>query len=293
MEFYANNRSPMRSMTEAAQAFSTIIRPEQSQEIKPLSFNAPNLGEQEDSILPNHIKSFAEEFRNYINSLNQNKTDEEPVYTEDTAPEIPEEPQESSTSNIEYNTSNTTNVAEDIKSKALESKMPKTIGRKDDKNKAQTSKYAGHPDQFVKDYFKAGYNLGLNKNLIMNMFVKDVIESGWGAKNQSPYNFGNIKKTKNWKGSVVEGQDQNKTGNVIDASYRSYSSIEEYLRDEVSLLKRVYKIKDDDSMKTFSEKLTGTHKHQAKFKYAEDPNYFMKLLNTYMTCQNNGIFNLV
>lgn len=291
MEFYSNGRTPERSMAEAANAFSNIVRTQTESEIKPLTFNEnTKLGLNSTEVIPDNIKSWAENFRKYL-AQTQNSQEESTKETSDKEPseEITEEPSEET--NGTYYTKSSEKELEIPKD--VEKKLPVTSGRKDNKNKEQTSKYAGKASLFAKDYFKAGYNLGLSKNFIMNMFVKDIFESGWGAKNQSPYNFGNIKISKNWKGNTVEGKDHDSEGNTIDAKYKSYNSIEEYLRDEVSLLKNTYKIKESDSIKTFAEKLLGLHSSQKKYRYATDPGYLNKILNNFISCQKYNIFNYV
>lgn len=291
MEFYSNGRTPERSMAEAASAFSNIVRTQTESEIMPLTFNEnTKLGLNNTEVIPDNIKTWAESFRKYL-AQTQNSQEES---TEETSDKESVEDSSKEPSEEIDGTYHTKNSEEEFEiPKDVEKKLPETKGRDDNKNKAQTSKYAGKAYLFAKDYFKAGYNLGLSKNFIKNMFVKDILESGWGAKNQSPYNFGNIKATKNWKGNTVEGKDHDSEGNTISAKYKSYNSIEDYLRDEVALLKNTYKIKESDSIKTFTEKLLGLHRSQKKYKYATDPGYLNKILNNFMSCQKYNIFNYV
>ncbi len=127
-----------------------------------------------------------------------------------------------------------------------------------------------------KAYKKAGIT---SETAIKMLIAQDALESGWGSKAQGLYNYGNITTGSGWKGSYVNGHDHDTNGNSISAKFRSYDSIDDYVQDKLSLLKRLYDFKESDNIDQFVKKLTGNNK--GKRKYAVAKNYAQSLKDVF------------
>lgn len=134
-------------------------------------------------------------------------------------------------------------------------------------------------DEWTKKLAQAYRKLGVSENGIRNLIAKNALESNWGKSAQGKYNYGNITTGKSWKGKSINGKDHDAKGNLITNKFRSYDSIEEFAKDEVDFLKRLYDFNDNDDINTFTQKLQGGNK--GKRRYAEDPKYQGKVKSIY------------
>lgn len=125
-------------------------------------------------------------------------------------------------------------------------------------------------------YKRAGVK---NDNAIKMLVAQDALESGWGSSAQGKYNYGNITTGSDWKGAYVNGYDEDSSGNSISAKFRSYNSIDNYVQDKLSLLKRLYDFNESDSIDQFASKLTGNNKGHRK--YAVANSYAQSLKDTF------------
>ena len=118
-------------------------------------------------------------------------------------------------------------------------------------------------NKWLEELTQAYRDLGISENGIKNLIAKNALESGWGESTVGDFNYGNIKTGKVWSGESKKG-------------YRSYNSIQEYARDEVQFLKKLYDFDDKDDIKTFVNKLQGGNKDGRR--YAESPTYKQKVI---------------
>ena len=126
--------------------------------------------------------------------------------------------------------------------------------------------------QWQNDLVAAYKRAGLSDNAIKNLIAKNSVESNNGKSQMSKYfNFGNISVGSSWKGKQTIGNDKDAKGNPIKQKFRIYSSIDEYVKDELDLLKRVYDFNSNDDLDTFLDKLKG--KNRLGYQYATAPNY--------------------
>ena len=130
-------------------------------------------------------------------------------------------------------------------------------------------------DTMTNAYKKAG----LSDNAIKNLIAKNALESSWGKSTHGRYNYGNITVGSTWKGDFVEGQDKDKDGNTIIQKFRSYKSLDEYVQDELKLLRNIYDFNQDDNIDDFLDKLQGNNPSQ--YYYAESPDYKSSVKFTY------------
>ena len=77
----------------------------------------------------------------------------------------------------------------------------------------------------------------------------------------------------------VEGNDKNAKGEAIKQKFRAYNSMDDYAKDKVQFLKKLYDFDENDDIATFTSKLTGANK--GKRRYAEAKNYNTLLTNVY------------
>jgi flagellum-specific peptidoglycan hydrolase FlgJ len=134
-------------------------------------------------------------------------------------------------------------------------------------------------EQWIANMTKAYKKEGLSDNAIKNLIAKNALESGWGKYVQGDFNFGNITAGRSWTGRTVQGGDRDATGKSITQKFRSYNSLEDYVRDELKLLKNLYDFDQDDDLDTFIGKLQGNNK--GKRRYAEDLRYASKVKGVY------------
>lgn len=133
-------------------------------------------------------------------------------------------------------------------------------------------------------YRKAGVT---NENAIKMLVAQDALESGWGRSAQGKFNFGNLTTGKNWKGNYVQGNDHDANGKSIKQKFRSYNSMDEYAKDKVQFLKRLYDFDENDNITTFTSKLSGQNKGGRR--YAEARNYATSLTSVFNSFRVGGI----
>ena len=139
--------------------------------------------------------------------------------------------------------------------------------------------YSHSKNSWVSDLTAAYKKFGLNDNAIKNLLSKNALESSWGRSAQGDFNFGNITTGKSWTGRFVQGRDKDASGNPISQKFRAYSSMDDYVKDEIQLLTNLYDFNQDDSFDTFIGKLQGGN--SGKRKYAEDLQYADKVRKVY------------
>lgn len=148
----------------------------------------------------------------------------------------------------------------------------------------QTKKKQNKPytnqNKWVADMTTAYKRAGLSDNAIKNLIAKNALESAWGTSTQGNYNFGNMTAGKSWTGKIVEGNDKNKDGKPIKQRFRDYDSLDDFVKDEIQFLTRLYDFDQDDDLSAFLNKLQGGNKGNRH--YAEDPSYKNKVRSLYM-----------
>ena len=144
----------------------------------------------------------------------------------------------------------------------------------------QTVPYSDN-SQWITDMTAAYKRQGLSDNAIKNLLAKNSLESNWGTSTLSRYNnFGGITAGSFWKGDVIESKDKDKNGNPIKQKFRVYKSLDDYVKDEIQFLTKLYDFNQDDDINTFLNKLQGSNK--GKRHYAEDPSYKNKVKSNYL-----------
>lgn len=146
-------------------------------------------------------------------------------------------------------------------------------------SKSWSSPYS-EQNKWVADMTAAYKRAGLSDNAIKNLIAKNSLESAWGTSAQGDYNFGNMTAGKSWTGRIVEGNDKDKNGKPIKQRFRAYDSLDDFVKDEIQFLTRLYDFDQNDDLSTFLNKLQGGNK--GKRHYAEDPSYKNKVRSRYM-----------
>ena len=139
--------------------------------------------------------------------------------------------------------------------------------------------YKGDPDKWIREMTDAYKRAGLNDNAIRNLITKNALESGRGSHAQGAYNFGNITPGSKWKGDIVHGHDSNAEGKAISQQFRSYTDLDDFVKDEIKFLTSLYDFNQNDDFNTFSHKLQGGNK--GGLKYAEANSYIEALKGVY------------
>lgn len=139
--------------------------------------------------------------------------------------------------------------------------------------------YQNNRNKWVSDITAAYKKFGLNDNAIKNLLSKNALESSWGRSVQGDFNFGNITTGKSWSGRFVQGRDKDALGNPISQKFRAYSSMDDYVSDEIQFLTNLYDFDQNDDFDTFINKLQGNN--SGKRKYAADRNYVKKVRGVY------------
>ena len=142
-----------------------------------------------------------------------------------------------------------------------------------------SSPYNTRRNQWISDMTASYKRAGLNDNAIKNLIAKNALESGWGKSAQGDYNFGNITTGSSWTGRFVQGKDHDANGKKISQRFRAYDSIDDYVKDEVQFLTKLYDFNQDDDFDTFIDKLQGNN--SGKRRYAEDKQYSNKVKQVY------------
>lgn len=142
-----------------------------------------------------------------------------------------------------------------------------------------SSPYNTRKNQWVSDMTASYKRAGLNDNAIKNLIAKNALESGWGRSAQGDYNFGNITTGSSWTGRFVQGKDHDANGKKISQKFRAYDSMDDYVKDEIQFLTKLYDFNQDDDFDTFIDKLQGNN--SGKRRYAEDKQYSSKVKQVY------------
>lgn len=142
-----------------------------------------------------------------------------------------------------------------------------------------SSPYNTRKNQWVSDMTASYKRAGLNDNAIKNLIAKNALESGWGRSAQGDYNFGNITTGSSWTGRFVQGKDHDANGKKISQKFRAYDSMDDYVKDEIQFLTKLYDFNQDDDFDTFIDKLQGNN--SGKRRYAEDKQYSSKVRQVY------------
>lgn len=132
-------------------------------------------------------------------------------------------------------------------------------------------------NNYIKILTEKKIDLGFAKYLV----TQDVLESNWGKSSLSVYNnYGGVKATKNSKFVEMPTKEWDKTEKkmkTVIQKFRVFDSSEDYCRYKVALL-------GNSNYKTFTrkpEEFANSLTIYAKYKYATDPNYKIKINNLY------------
>ena len=135
-------------------------------------------------------------------------------------------------------------------------------------------------NQWAKDLIESYKRAGItNPEALKYLLAQDALESGWGKSAQGKYNYGNLTTGSSWKGNYVQGKDKDAAGNPISQKFRSYNSLDEYTKDKINFLTRLYNFNQNDTADVFISKLLGNN--SGKRRYAEARNYGEILKNVY------------
>ena len=63
----------------------------------------------------------------------------------------------------------------------------------------------------------------------------------------------------------VVGNDKNARGEAIKQKFRAYNSMDDYAKDKVQFLKKLYDFDENDDIATFTSKLTGANKGKRRY----------------------------
>lgn len=134
--------------------------------------------------------------------------------------------------------------------------------------------------QWAKDLIESYKRAGVtNPEALKYLLAQDALESSWGKSAQGKYNYGNLTTGSSWKGNYVQGRDKDAAGNPISQKFRSYNSLDEYTKDKINFLTRLYNFNQNDTIDVFISKLLGNNSD--KRRYAEARNYGEVLKNVY------------
>ena len=173
---------------------------------------------------------------------------------------------------------NSINKEEDKKSEEKES-IKEENPSKEETPVIEEYTYKGR-NQWAKDLVESYKRAGItNPNALKYLLAQDALESGWGKSAQGKYNYGNITTGSSWKGNYVQGKDKDAAGNPISQKFRSYNSLDEYTKDKINFLTRLYNFNQNDTLDIFISKLLGNN--SGKRRYAEARNYGEILKNVY------------
>lgn len=131
--------------------------------------------------------------------------------------------------------------------------------------------YNGKHKQWIQMMTDAYRRLGLSDNAIKNVLAKNSLESNWGRAITGNHNYGGITVGSTWKGDFVIRTDEDKNKNPVKRRFRSYKTLDDFVKDEINMLKRLYDFDQKDNIDTFLHKLQGGAKKG--YSYAEAPQY--------------------
>lgn len=156
---------------------------------------------------------------------------------------------------------------------------------KKEKSKEQPKIVSSHyiynnKDKWTSDLIESYKRAGItNQEALRYLLAQDALESAWGKSAQGKYNYGNLTTGSNWSGNYVQGKDKDAAGNPISQKFRSYNNMDEYTRDKINFLTRLYNFNQNDTADVFISKLLGNN--SGKRRYAEARNYGEVLKNVY------------
>lgn len=135
-------------------------------------------------------------------------------------------------------------------------------------------------NDWIQKMIQSYKKLGLSDNAIKNLIAQISLESNYGQSNLSKYNnFGGITAGSTWSGKTLQARDKDKNGNPIIQNFRIYNDIDQFTKDHINLLTRLYDFNQDDDLNTFLNKLGGNNKRG--YKYAQAPNYKTSVTSRY------------
>lgn len=149
-----------------------------------------------------------------------------------------------------------------------------------------TNPYVNNSEAWINDMIAAYQRLGISTNGIKNLMAKNIIESGYGRSAQGSFNFGNITTGSQWEGAYFAGRDTDSAGNRIANKFRCYNSIDEFVKDEVQFLTKLYGFDQNDTIDEFLRKLQEGFKESRR--YADSNNYVKDVKNVYNKITWNG-----
>ena len=129
------------------------------------------------------------------------------------------------------------------------------------------------------NYVKVLKSKNINIEFAKYLVSQDALESNWGKSSLSLYNnFGGVKATKNSKFVekwTKEWDKNEKKMKTVIQKFRVFDTVEDYCKYKVALL-------GNDNYKTFTrkpEQFADSLTTLAKYRYATDPNYKIKIEN--------------
>lgn len=203
---------------------------------------------------------------------------------ESTSETSTEEPVENSDTSTDMSSWKVNEAASSSNLTAPSSTVKTTISEPANNNTSKalsrwSSPYKNNKNLWVSDMIAAYKRQGLSDNAIKNLLAKNALESGWGSFAQGNWNFGNITTGNHWSGKYVSGKDHNATGNIISQAFRAYDSLDDYVKDEIQFLTRLYDFNQNDSIDQFLGKLQGNN--SGKRRYAEARDYTNSVKRVY------------
>lgn len=134
--------------------------------------------------------------------------------------------------------------------------------------------------QFVHDLNQAYLRAGVKNEELRKMLVgQSALESGYGSASLGggDYNYGNLTTGSKWKGNWRVARDKDGKGNWILQKFRSYDSMDDFVKDKLEFigLNSRYKVDiNKDTPQTYIDKIV-------RGGYAQDPNYRAALYDMY------------
>lgn len=125
---------------------------------------------------------------------------------------------------------------------------------------------------------------GVNPEMALILLSQDQLETGF-EHTQGKFNYGNITvgsyRGGTWKegDDYVKGIDHDKNNKRIANRFRSYKSIDDYVKDKLAFLRDLYDVTPNENIDSFLEKMTGNNR--SKRKYAENTAYAEKVKRVY------------
>lgn len=125
---------------------------------------------------------------------------------------------------------------------------------------------------------------GVSSEMALILLSQDQLETGF-KHTQGKFNYGNITvgsyRGGTWKegDNYVNGIDHDKNNKRIANRFRSYKSIDDYVKDKLAFLRDLYDVTPNENIDSFLEKMTGNNRN--KRKYAESTAYAENVKRVY------------